>query len=544
MNTGFSTIDFVIFGGYAIMLIGVGLLVSRTKKGKQKTTEDYFLAGKSLVWWAIGASCIAANISAEQLIGMTGSGFVMGIAMASYEFASAVILIFVGKFFLPVFIKKGIFTMPQFLENRYSKTVRSTMAIFWVLLYIFVNLTSILYMGALALNMTLNIPLFYGVLILGSIAILYSLYGGLSAVAWTDIIQVVLLIGGGVLTTVLALRFVSQGEGIINGLDIIFEKAPEKFDMVFTKDHPNYKEIPGIIGIVVGIIIVANSFYWGFNQYTIQRALAAKNIKQAQHGVMFAGYLKLVMPILVVLPGIAAFVILNDPDLTASLGNIDPNKVPTAENADKAYPWLLGILPKGLKGLAFAALIAAIVSSLASMINSTSTIFTLDIYKPYLKQKASEKHLVVVGRITAFCALFIASLIAPLLKNIDQAFQFIQEFTGFVSPGIVVIFVYGLFWKKATTKSALWVAALTLPLSIAFWIFNKYEILQLPFITRINIVFGILLAVGIIISLTTQKSDKSVPVQLEKGIFKTTPFFNVAAIIILAFLTVFYILFW
>ncbi len=540
MNTGFTTLDYLIFIAYALLIIGLGLFVSRTKKGKKKTTEDYFLAGKSLVWWAIGASCIAANISAEQLIGMTGSGFVMGLAMASYEFASAIILIFVGKFFLPIFIRKKIYTMPQFLELRYDKRVRTSLAVFWILVYVFVNLTSILYMGALAIHIALDVPLIYGVLTLALIAAMYSLYGGLTSVAWTDILQVVLLIGGGILTTYLALNIVSQGEGIIAGAKYLYKAAPEKFHMVFDKNSPHYQEIPGMFGIIVGIVLVANSFYWGFNQYTIQRALGAKNIKQAQHGVMFAGYLKLIMPILVVLPGIAAYVILSDPELVSQLGQLNPDKIPSPDQADKTYPWLLGLLPKGLKGLAFAALCAAIVSSLASMINSTSTIFTMDIYKPYFAPQAKEKQLVTTGRLTAALALLIACLVAPALQNIKQAFQYIQEFTGFISPGIVAIFLLGMFWKRTTANAALWMAIITIPVTLLFYGFVP----QMPFLNRMGVVFFIVLIIGIVISLIDTKQASKKAIQIEKGMFYTTPVFNIAAIGILVFLTVFYILFW
>ena len=538
MITKFSSVDYIIFAGYAVMIIVLGFVVSRSKKGHQKDTRDYFLAGKSLVWWAIGASCIAANISAEQLIGMTGSGFVMGLAMASYEFASAIILIFVGKYFLPIFIKKQIFTLPQFLELRYDKRVRSSLAVFWILVYIFVNLTSILYMGALAIKVALDIPLIYGVLLLACIAAAYSLYGGLSAVAWTDIIQVVLLLAGGILTTWIALDIISNGHGIVAGAKELYKVSPEKFHMVFHKGNPHYKEISGVFGIVFGIILVANSFYWGFNQYTIQRALGAKNIKEAQHGVMFAGYLKLIMPILVVLPGMAAFVMLSDPEIMARLGHIDPAKIPTMAHADRTYPWLLGLLPAGLKGLAFSALCAAIVSSLASMINSTSTIFTMDIYKPYIKPGASEKHLVTVGRISASLALLIACIMAPALSSIEQAFQYIQEFTGFVSPGIVTIFLLGLFWKPATPNAALWIAVLTIPITLVFYIFFP----QIPFLNRMGYVFFITMILGVIVSLVDRKETKGI--EIEKGMFHTTTVFNIGAIGILGSLAAFYIIFW
>ena len=540
VNSDFLALDYLVFAIYAIVIIATGLYISRSKKGHEKNTEDYFLAGKKLVWWAIGASSIAANISAEQLIGMSGSGYIMGLAIASYEFASAIILIFIGKYFLPIYIKKDIYTMPQFLLLRYDNRVKSGLAVFWIMVYVLVNLTSILYMGALAMQIILGIPLVTGILILVGIAAIYSLYGGLMAVAWTDIIQVVLLVCGGLLTTYLSLQVVSNDEGAFAGLQILFEKAPEKFHMVFSKGHPNFKEIPGMFGIMAGIVLVANTFYWGTNQYTVQRALGAKNIKEAQKGVMFAGYLKLFMPLLVVLPGIAAFVILNDPDITSNLSGIDYSMAPTVDSADKAYPWLLGLLPTGLKGLAFAALVAAIVSSLASMINSVSTIFTLDIYKSYFDKGASDKRLLSVGRISAALALIIAAFVAPVLSNLGQAFQYIQEFTGMVSPGIVAIFLLGLFWKRTTSNAALWMAILTLPVSLFFFFFLP----QIPFLNRMAFVALIILAIGVVWSLIEDKDQTGKAIEYHKGMFKTSKGYNIAALGIVVSLVIFYIVFW
>ena len=540
LNPEFSSLDYLVFALYVVILIASGLFISRNKKDHEKNTEDYFLAGKRLVWWAVGASSIAANISAEQLIGMSGSGYVMGLAIASYEFASAIILIFIGKYFLPIYIEKDIYTMPQFLMLRYDNRVKSGLAVFWIIVYVLVNLTSILYMGALAMQIILGIQLSTGIMILVGIAAVYSLYGGLMAVAWTDIIQVVLLVLGGLLTTYLSLQVVSNNEGAFTGLQILFEKAPEKFHMVFSKGHPNFKEIPGMFGILAGIVFVANTFYWGTNQYTIQRALGAKSIKEAQKGVMFAGYLKLFMPLLVVLPGIAAFVILNEPEITSNLSGIDYSMTPTADSADKAYPWLLGLLPSGLKGLAFAALVAAIVSSLASMINSVSTIFTLDIYKSYFNKNATDKKLLSVGRISAALSLIIAAFVAPVLTNLGQAFQYIQEFTGMVSPGIVAIFLLGLFWKKTTSNAALWMAILTLPVSLIFFFFFP----QVPFLNRMAYVAFIILAIGIVWSLIEDKDQTGKAIEFHKDMFKTSKGYNIAAIGIVVFLTIFYIIFW
>ncbi len=518
----FSLVDYTVFIGYIIFIVTLGLWVSKEKKGHKKDSKDYFLASKALPWWAVGASLIASNISAEQVIGMSGSGYVIGLAIASYEWMSALTLILVAKYFLPIYLKKGIYTMPQFLEIRFDKRVRTSLAVFWLLVYIFVNLTSVLYLGALSLKTIMGIPLIYGVIGLALFSSFYTIYGGLKAVAWTDVVQVIFLVGGGLVTTYLALNAVSGGGGIIAGMSELIKQAPEKFDMILSTSNPHYKELPGI-GILIGGMWIANLFYWGCNQYITQRALASKNLKQAQHGLAFAGYLKLLMPLIVVIPGIAAFV----------LGaNIAP---------DQSYPWLLNnFIPIGFKGLAFAALIAAIVSSLSSMVNSTATIFSIDIYKQIIKKDASESQLVKTGRIGSAVALLIAVLIAPTLTTLEQAFQFIQEFTGFVSPGILAIFIFGLFWKRTTTNSALFAAILTIPLSAGF----KYFTPGMAFMDRMGIVFIVLSVVIIAVSLFESKENHPKAIYIEKGLFKTDGAFNTAAIGICAILAVLYIIFW
>lgn len=461
MNQSFSTLDYVVFILYGLLIIGVGLWVSREKKGHKKEAVDYFLASKSLPWWAIGASLIASNISAEQFIGMSGSGFAVGLAISSYEWMAALTLIVVAKFMLPIFIKNGIYTMPQYLEMRFDHRVRSVMATIWLLIYVFVNLTSVVYLGALAMKTIMGVPMHYGMIGLAIFSLVYSLYGGLKAVAWTDVIQVIFLIAGGFITSYLTLQAVSGGEGIWAGLTKLYQEIPEHFDMILepgqlmipdgsggTKDA--YLDLPGI-GVLVGGMLIANFSYWGFNQYIIQRGLAAKSITDAQNGLLFAGFLKLLIPFLVVVPGIAAFLINQNP---AEYG-IDPSHI--IQKSDEAYPWLLhNFIPSGIKGLAFAALIAAIVSSLSSMLNSTSTIFCMDIYKKNINPAISETKLVTLGRLVAVVALIIATSVAyPLLGQLDQAFQFIQEFTGFATPGVCVIFLAGLFWKRATPTAAL-----------------------------------------------------------------------------------------
>ncbi|MRX62788.1 sodium/sugar symporter [Maribacter luteus] len=549
MTSAFGFWDYFIFIVYAFLILGVGLWVSRDKKGHQKNAEDYFLASKSLPWWAIGASLIAANISAEQFIGMSGSGFASGLAIASYEWMGALTLIIVGKFFLPIFIEKGLYTIPEFVEKRYSTNLKTILAVFWIGLYVFVNLASVLYLGALALETIMGIPMLYGIIGLALFAAAYSLYGGLSAVAWTDVIQVVFLILGGLVTTYLALNTVSGGEGIIAGFKKVYETAPERFVMILDESHPEYKNLPGI-AVLVGGLWVANLYYWGFNQYIIQRTLAAKSLKEAQKGILLAAFLKLILPLIVVIPGIAAYVIINDPEIMAHLGDVAQQNLPSLEQADKAYPWLLQFLPTGLKGIAFAALAAAIVSSLASMLNSTSTIFTMDIYRQYINKNASDKATVTTGRISAGIALLIAGIMAPLLGGIDQAFQFIQEYTGVVSPGILAVFLLGLFWKKTTNKGAIVGALVSIPIAMYFKVAPKgwstsALFVDIPFMNQMGYTMIFTMLVIILVSLIQHNGkddEKGIP--LTKALFKTNPIFNIGAFAVMLILVALYSLFW
>ncbi|GET33443.1 transporter [Prolixibacter bellariivorans] len=539
----FTFWDYMAFILYAVVILGVGLWVSKEKKGHKKNAEDYFLASKGLPWWAIGASVIAANISAEQFIGMSGSGFAIGLGIASYEWMGAATLIIVGKYFLPIFLDKGIYTMPQFLEVRYDSRVRLALAIFWLLVYVFVNLTSVMYLGALALETIMGVPLLYGIIALALFAALYSIYGGLKAVAWTDVIQVVFLVAGGLITTWMALDAVADKFGVdgpLNGFVELMKQAPEKFNMIIhrgellvpdgstggTRDA--FQDLPGI-SVLVGGLWVANLAYFGFNQYIIQRGLAAKSVDEAQKGMIFAGFLKILTPLIVVIPGIAAFVLTQNTNIV-----IEPS--------DKAYPWLLHtFIPTGIKGLTFAALAAAIVSSLASMLNSTSTIFTMDIYKKYLRPEASQTHLVTIGRITSFTALVIAVFVArPLLGGLDQAFQFIQDFTGMITPGVLAIFGLGMFWKKARANGALITAILTIPMGFAF----KALMPNLPFMNRMGIVFLILAGILILVSLLESRADDPNGLAMKKDYFKTSKGFNIGAIIISLILIVFYTVWW
>lgn len=488
-----STIDLLVICTYALAIMGLGWFVALRSKKIDQTASDFFLANKSLPWWAIGASLIAANISAEQFIGMSGSGFSVGLAIASYEWMAAITLLLVGKFFLPLYLKLEISTIPEFIEKRYSSQLKSILAVFWVFLYVFVNIASVLYLGALSIQGLFDLPLIYGILLLALFSGAYSIYGGLASVAWTDVVQVVFLIVGGFLTTFLALDLVSQGQGAWNGLALLYEAVPQKFEMILEPSNPQYINLPGI-AVLVGGMWVANLYYWGFNQYIIQRTLAAKSLKEAQNGILFAAGIKLLLPLLVVIPGIAAFVIVQDPEILASLGSKALEYAPNAQNPDRAYPWLLNLLPPGMKGLAFAALCAAIVSSLASMVNSTSTILTLDVFAPFSKVRPNDKRLIRFGRISGIFALGLGVLTAPLLGNIEQAFQFIQEYTGLVSPGILAIFVLGLFTRFTTNKAAIFGIIFSTALALYFkvgangWITSSL-FPSLPFMHQMGITF-------------------------------------------------------
>jgi solute:Na+ symporter, SSS family len=549
MNGTFEFLDYVIFMGYAILILGVGLWVSRDKKGHEKNAEDYFLASKSLPWWAVGTSLIAANISAEQFIGMSGSGFKLGLAIASYEWMAALTLIIVGKYFLPIFIEKGLYTIPEFVEQRFSTNLKTILAVFWIALYVFVNLASVLYLGSLALETIMGIPMMYGVMGLAAFAAAYSLYGGLSAVSWTDVIQVIFLTIGGLVTTYLALDAVSGGEGFWAGMITIMDAAPEKFAMILDKSNPEYISLPGI-GVLVGGMWVANLYYWGFNQYIIQRTLAAKSLRESQKGILLAAGIKLILPIIVVIPGIAAYVMIHDPAILSGLGEVAQSNMPSMDQADKAYPWLLQFLPTGLKGLAFAALTAAIVSSLASMLNSTATIFTMDIYKPYIKPNATDRQTVSMGRISAVVALIVASIMAPLLGGIDQAFQFIQEYTGVVSPGILAVFILGLFWRKTTNKAAIVGALTSIPIAMYFKVAPKgwsdaAFFVDIPFLDQMGYTALLTMVVMVVISYRQNKgADDEKSIAITKETFKTDGIYNISAFAIMLILTALYAFFW
>ena len=580
-NNGFETIDYVVFGAYIVLLVGLGLFLSRDKKGEEKSSTDYFLAGNTLTWWAVGASLIAANISAEQFIGMSGSAFASGIAQAAYEIMAAATLLVVGKFLLPLMIEKKIFTIPQFLRERYNWGVGLAFSLLWLFLYVFVNLTSVAWLGALAIQQILGLPTdmtvqFAGmeidqvrmviILVLFLVAGIYSIYGGLASVAWTDVMQVTFLVGGGLITAYAALSVIGAevwGCGAFEALGNIFDwcinqPGDKHFNLVVTRQADLYPVVNGVtdaagnvvqkedpfftnpgIVLIFGALWLTNLGYWGFNQYIIQKGLAAKSLAEAKKGMIFAAFLKILIPFIVCIPGVCAFYIMNGDG--AALENLRQTLAGGIERSDDAYPFLIrNFTPTFIKGLSFAALAAAVISSLASMFNSTSTLFTMDIYKQFINKNASEKKLVNVGRMTSISALIIALIaVYPLMGGIDQAFQFIQEYSAFVYPGVVVIFGLGLLWKRASGAAAVVCAIGTFAFSILF----KFTLPDVPFLVRSGYVFICLVILFVGISL---KSSKAVAAdELDEQTVKTQLFwsnilFAVAAVSIALFAASFF----
>jgi SSS family solute:Na+ symporter len=522
-----TTLDLGIIAAYGVALIVIAGLLSLEKPGHAKDSTDYFLAGRALPWWAVGASLIAANISAEQMIGMSGSGFVVGLAIASYEWMSALTLLIVGKITLPILLKHHIMTMPQFLELRFDGRVRTLMAVFWIAVYTFVTLTTVLWLGATAINALTGWSMLACMAGLVAFSLVYSLYGGLKAVAMTDLIQVVMLTAGGLFITWIALHAVSKGAGPVAGFATLMTVAPQKFDLILSADNPEYKNLPGL-GVLLGGMWVMNLSYWGFNQFIIQRALAAKDIDEARKGIVLAAFLKLLMPFIIVVPGIAAYVLTLDPATGFSVAK-----------PDQAYPGLMALAPEGLRGLIVAGLIAAIVSSLGSMMNSIATIATLDIFKPATGE-TDEGRLVWVGRLVSFASVVAALLTAqPLLGRFDQAFQYIQEFTGFATPGVCALFLIGMFWKRATANGAIAAVVGTAVFSVLLRQFAP----ETPFMDRVGIVFLLCCAAMVVTSLL-DKGERARPISLDGVQFKTTAAYNGWAALVVSALIVIYAVWW
>jgi SSS family solute:Na+ symporter len=537
MSNQLQALDYFVFLFYLVSVSAYGYWIYHCKKAKETDTKDFFLAEGLLTWWAIGASLIASNISAEHFIGMSGSGFAMGLAISSYEWMSAATLIIVAVFFIPVYLKNKIYTMPQFLSQRYNNTVATIMAVFWLLLYVFVNLTSILYLGALAVESISGVPFLYCMAGLALFAIFITL-GGMKVIGYTDIVQVAVLIMGGLVVTYMALSMVSDhfgGSGVIDGLSLLRSKADDHFHMIFAQGHKYYYELPGM-AVLFGGMWINNLNYWGCNQYIVQRALGA-DLATARSGIIFAAFLKLLIPLICVIPGIAVYVLHQNgyfqQELLDASGALKP---------DRAYPTLMHLLPMGLKGLAFAALTAAIVASLAGKCNSIATIFSLDIYKKYLRPEASEKQIVWTGRITVWVAFAIALCITPQLRQLEQAYQFIQEYSNYLTPGAFALFFLGMFWKRTTSTAAIIAAAISIPLAVAFKVLPSTP---MPFLHRTGWVFLILVGIMVMVSLLDKKSGENPKsLDLDPKMFRVTGSFAVLSILICGILAALYTVFW
>jgi len=562
MNTLHSP-DYVVFLVYFLTVAAYGYWIYTKKRAAAVSSTDYFLAEGALTWWAIGASLIASNISAEQMIGMSGSGFKMGLGIATYEWLAAATLLIVAVFFMPVYLKNKIYTMPQFLRQRYNGTVAMIMAVFWLLLYMVVNLTSILYLGGLAVHGISGIDPGTCMYALAIFAVIITL-GGMKVIGYTDVIQVFFLALGGLVTTYLALNLVSGKfgtTGVVNGFNLLREHAGDHFHMILKRDNPNYLDLPGLT-VLIGGMWISHLSYWGCNQYITQRALGA-SLPTARAGLLFAAFLKLLMPVIVVLPGIAAYVLYRQGSFQSELllgGQVQP---------DQAYPVLLNLLPTGLKGLAFAALTAAVVASLAGKANSISTIFTLDIYKPYLHPGVDEKKVVWIGKFAIVVAMAVAVFLAPRMGiGAKGGFQYIQEYTGFVSPGIFAMFILGFFWKRTTSNAALFATIggfacscllkfvpnfidLSGLASSGFAKANDTGVYEIPFLDRMEIVFIFCVFGMVVISLLGKRpaapggeSSDGTSLAVDASMFKVSKGFLAGTLIVCGALAALYAVFW
>ncbi len=533
-------IDYLVFLFYFVIVAGYGFWIYNKKKSAESNTKDFFLAEGSLTWWAIGASLIASNISAEQMIGMSGNGFSMGLGISTYEWMAAATLLIVAIFFMPIYLKNKISTMPQFLSQRYNKTVSLIMAIFWLVLYITVNLTAILYLGALAVSEISGIDFYTCMIMLAIFAVIITI-GGMKVIGYTDVIQVFFLIIGGLAATYLAVTLVSGSTGltgVIDGFKSMTQNHDDHFHMIYPKGNVNYMSLPGLTVLFGGMWIV-NLNYWGCNQYITQRALGA-DLDTARKGLLFAAFLKLLMPIIVTLPGIAAYALYQKGMFQKEM--LDATGV---FNQDRAYPVLLNLLPAGLKGLSFAALTAAVVASLAGKANSISTIFTLDVFRPYFAKDMTEKQLVWVGRVVIVIAMILAIGISPFM-GIDKkgGFQFIQEMTGLLSPGIFAAFIMGFFWKRTNSAGAFFaiVGGFLIALSMHNNWFPIIDWTQMPFLDRMGWVFLICIVVMFILGYILPDEKKGL--EIDASMFKTTRGFAIGASIVVAIIVFLYSYFW
>ena len=549
-------VDYIIFLVYFLLVSLYGYWIYNRKKQSESTSSDYFLAEGSLTWWAIGASLIASNISTEQFVGMSGSGFAMGLAIASYEWMAAATLLVVAIFFLPIYLRNKIYTMPQFLTQRYNGNVAMLMAIFWLLVYVFVNLTSILHMGAETISSLTGFS--YMICILGiAVFAIFITLGGMKVIGFTDVVQVAILITGGLAATYLAVNkvgaYVGQSEGFFNGLSVLRNEASSHFHMIFSKGQmmmPNgkggtedaYNKLPGL-AVLIGAMWIANLSYWGCNQYITQRALGA-DLQTARSGLLFAAFLKLIMPLIVVIPGIAIY-LLHSKGYTFSangdiMNGLNPDTGEMVIRPDKTYSAVLTLLPPGFTGLVFAALTAAVVASLAGKSNSIATIFALDVYKKAFHKDASEAQLIRAGRITIVVTMLIAVAVAPVLRSFGQIFNFIQDFTGLISPGVLAIFLMGFFWRGNTPAAALTAAILTIPLGIGI----EKMVPDMPFMNRMGWVFLSLIAIQFLISMTDKNRNSQRGLEIEPQDFKVSNAFAAGAVMVCGILAALYYIFW
>lgn len=559
--------DKIVFVLYFLMVASYGYWVYRKKKDSVSASQDFFLAEGSLTWWAIGASLIASNISAEQFIGMSGEGFFVGVAIAAYEWIAALGLIIIAVWFIPIYLKNKIYTMPQFLKTRYNESVALVMAIFWLLLYVFVNFTSILYLGAVAINGLLGGDYLHLVMIGLMLMALIITLGGMKVIGYTDVIQVAVLIIGGFATVYMALEIVDQrinhvvDGSALAGFNTLLSQAPEHFHLILPKPNntdmssagqlarDKYIILPGIAMYFAGQWIL-NLNYWGCNQYITQRALGAQ-LETARKGILFAGFMKLFMPVIVMLPGIAAFVLYKNGQLAGFEGG-----------KDGAYSAILAFLPAGLKGLAIAALTAAIVASLAGKANSISTIFTLDVYKKYINKDADEKKLVWTGRLTVFISMLIAVIFTwkDLLGiSGEGGFTFIQKYTGFISPGVFAMFMLGFFWKRTTGAAAMTGLITGFLLAIFFNSYaiplfgtdnimytaylNKSGAYEIPFLINMGWSFVLTILIMVIVSMAGPKVNPKA-FEIDASMFKVSKSTLVLIVIILMLLSALYVKFW
>lgn len=536
-------LDWLVFFIYFMVIASYGYYIYHRKKTKQLSSTEFFLAEGSLTWWAIGASLIASNISAEHFIGMSGSGFAIGLAISAYEWMAAGTLVLVAVFIIPVYLRNRIFTMPQFLSIRYSDQVSTVMAIFWLLVYVFVNLTSILYLGSLAISAISGISFGWCIFLLALFSLIVTV-GGMKVIGYTDVIQVIVLLAGGLVTTYLALTMLSEqfgmGRNILQALQLVYQKSPEHFQLIFSPGDEHYDELPGL-SVLFGGMLVNNLAYWGCNQYIVQRALGTDLIT-ARKGILFAAFLKLLIPIIAVLPGIAMYVLHQEGLFRLEMSDNGILK------PDHAYPTLMNLLPAGLKGVAFAALTAAIVASLAGKANSIATIYSLDIHKKFIAPHTSDKKLVSIGRMAVLISLLLAAWVTPALRSLSQAYQFIQEYVGFVSPGVLAIFLLGMFWKKTTANAALAGALLTIPLSVVLkflpvWTSGAFP--AIPFLNRMLITFLAISFIMVLISiLAPSRFEKGQPLQTSLADYRVSGGFLVGSILIFGILAALYTIFW